>query len=163
MKVPKQERLKVLEQINELEINHCKVCERNPETVRSANAKYCRTECKIGLQLRELGVQYCGKKWDRNDMTYKEVDKDKCINMKKQGYSNLAVAKELGVSEVTIRKRLREWNFKVPTRTNSKTILENKEKIIEMFKQGHTRTAIAKKFGIAPKTVSNNLEKWEVV
>lgn len=51
-------RLKILEKINNLEDNHCSVCEIR-DTYNMVNSQsYCLEKCNIGTELQELGNKY---------------------------------------------------------------------------------------------------------
>lgn len=81
---------------------------------------------------------------------------ERMVAMSKSGMSQDAIAKELGITQGAVSRRLKPYSQKAQQCTLTK---EQVEEMLAMCQAGMSQDAIAKRFGVSQGTVSRQLKK----
>lgn len=131
MKQNKQERVRILNQIHEIQAFSCKTCPEILEIKKEYKFGYaddvCKLHCKLGVRLQELGAQLLvepleqqksSKEKKPRKRSYTKIERqnirDKYLNMRKAdpNITDVKAADELGVQVGTLRKWKKDWNLR---------------------------------------------------
>ncbi|WP_144559995.1 zinc-finger domain-containing protein [Bacillus thuringiensis] len=95
-----------------LQENHCDSCEHR----RDINPKYCWTDCKVGIEMNELGVLLGGRigTEQKKLRTTKEWDKicKKARALKKKGMTYVEIAKKFNTNTGHLSVQLKKRGLK---------------------------------------------------
>lgn len=144
-------RLKILNQISELEDKHCNGC-KVIEEIRSSGSerfRYYNTHCEVGQELNALGSQLLDISNTKvkatlekgEDMTLKDV-----LMLREKEVKQVDIARALGMHTQTLRQMEEELEKSMKNKTNV-------EKAVEMSKDGMSVKEIAKELGLKESTV----------
>lgn len=135
MTLSKQERLKVLSQIDAITQVQCEFCEH-----KNANSKksVCNG-CSFGKELISLGKQldFITKK-ERIKVPDSKRDvfcPETYVKMKTQGMSQGAIAKHFGIARSTLVIYLKDWNLYEPVKKEPFKVPVKKDKTVEVIKR----------------------------